>query len=90
MTNDRIAALQAELQSERNALAAKSQPLRDKRSAIQAQVGPLEAQINELTEQIGAIEGNELVALDKQIGSLARANGAYSLSASGNNAQTPE
>lgn len=90
MSDDRIATLQATLVAERAALAAKSQPLRDKRTSIQAQVAPLEAQVNELTEQIAAIEGSDLVALDKQIGALARAQGAKSLSASGNNAVVPE
>lgn len=88
--SERIRSLLDELVKDRETLASKSQPLKDKRVTLQDQIGPLEAEVRDLTEQIRDIEGEELVKLDKSIGSLHKALGAKSMSADSMNAPATE
>jgi len=81
MSMEKVKALLAELKTDRDALAAKSQPLKDARRKLQEKTAPIDAEIRSLTMQIREIEGEELVKLDKSIGSLTRSLGARSLSA---------
>lgn len=77
-----LKALKAKLEAERAAIVAKAKPHHDEYEALAKKIQPLEAQQREAAAKFKAIEQPRLAELDSQIGRLAMALGAKTLSGS--------
>jgi len=78
-----VKSLFEDLKAQRAEVDAKMAPLIAQRQKLQAKMQPLEEQMRAVNDQIKALQGDDLVALDKQISTLARAMGARALQADG-------
>lgn len=72
-----------QLRAKREAITAQLAPLQERRDKLQKKMQPLEDEMRSLQNQIKSFQGDDLVALDKQISTLARAMGAAHLVAEG-------
>jgi uncharacterized protein YlxW (UPF0749 family) len=73
---EQVKSLLETLKGQRAEVDAKMAPLVKRREQLQKKLQPLEDEMRDINTQVKALQGDELVALDKQISTLTRAIGS--------------